>query len=225
MGCHPAKGPGRSAGLRSCLLEGSFYFLGKSGQRTAFDRLHDYQGNSQLLSQRIALIACLNVTVYVVVLDLAEIPRTACQNLLKDFIIIVEGKADITDLSGLTHGLHERKHIQLFYLFPGFLVQGMQKIKIHMIHSQALQLLVKNSLYILFFLQLPDRKFCGQIEGIPVIFFQYLTHKRLAVSIVIRVSRIDIGNAGLDGCIQHFLCFRLIDLSIRRLWKTHASKT
>ena len=70
MGCHPAKGPGRSAGLRSCLLEWSFYFLGKGCQGTAFDRLHDYQGNTQLLSQRIALIACLNVTVYVVVLNL-----------------------------------------------------------------------------------------------------------------------------------------------------------
>ena len=225
MGSHPAQCPGRGACIRTQCLERSFHFLRKCCQRTTFDRLHDHHGNTQLLSQCIPLITCLDVTVYVVILDLAEIPRTACQDLFKHFIIVVEGETDIADLSFLPHSLYKGKNIQIFYCLPSFFIQSMQKIKIHMIHTQTLQLIIKDSLYIFFFLQLPDRQLGCQIERISVILFQHPADKGFAVAIMIRVSRINISNTCLDGCIQHFLCFHLIDLSLRCLRKTHAAKT
>ena len=145
MASHPAQSVGCNALVRIHFTEFGIDIIGEISKASALNRLHDNKRYSQAFSQRIALIPGLLLRIHIVILDLAEIPVTVTDDFIKHFIIIMEGKAIVTDLSFFFELSTVINYTQGFHFFPFFLIYRMQQIEIDIIGLQSLKLLFKNA--------------------------------------------------------------------------------
>ena len=137
----------------------------------------------------------------------------------------MEGKAEETDLSFFFHFFKIRDQTEIQHQLPFFLIQTVEKIKIYIVGLETVQLFLEQAFGIVQGFYVPDGKLGCKEKTAAVVFLQHTPYKRLTVAVVIRISSVNVADACLDGCIQHFLRFWFTDTSVQILRKTHTAES
>ena len=199
--------------------------LRESCQQSSLYRFHNNQRNLLLYGEFIAFQSGLLIYIFVVELELAEVPIFIIEDFLQHFVIIMERKSEVPDASFRFQLFTVVHYTQFYHGTPFVFIQRMQQIIIDIIGLQTFALFLKKSLCILHGIYQPYRQFRCKIQAAAMVFLQCLSQKGLTFSVVIRICRVNIVDSGCNCLVQHFLRFRLIDFSVCGLRESHASKS
>ena len=166
--------------------------------------------------------------IQIVELNLRHAPVIAGQDIAEHLVIIMEGKRGIADAAVLDRAVQKFQHAQRLHFFPALAAQRVQKIKVHIGHVQALELLVQQRVHILPGFHLPHGQLGGQLHALAVAVLEDAAHQRLALPIAVGIGRIDIAQPLIDGRAQHSRCARLVQrrgaVGQRHFGQTHHAK-
>ena len=89
------------------------------------------------------------------------------ENFIQEFRGIVEGNAELTELSLCPFLFQEFKGIPFLTVLICLTADAVDQIEIKVIHMTFFQLLLEDCLHVLFLLHKLDGHLCGKQEGIP----------------------------------------------------------
>ena len=227
----PLQSPLGRSPLDGLFLHRLQHLLRRIGQPSAQQRLHHHHPQTQLRRQHQSTRARLVLRVHVVVLNLAELPQIgAAHDLLKAFVLIVEGESDVPDQPvGLCfRGLVQQLVLQ-HNVAPARTVQRVHQVEVNVIRLQLLQLLAQHPVKILRSLHHPHRQLGGHLHPLAKSSRQRLAQHHLALPRVIWVGGVKVIHAALNGATNHGNGFVLQNVRTQPLpvarGKPHTAKT
>ena len=136
----------------------------------------------------------------------------------------MEGKADIADSAFSSGVFQEFYYPQLFQVFPGAFIKGVQQVVIDVIGIKTLQLLGKIMIHVLLGFDQPGRKLGGHIDALAVNLLDEFPQHRLAFAIMVSPGGVKVIYSMLHGILEHLHSCGAVDLAILSNWQPHATQ-
>ena len=138
--------------------------------------------------------------------------------------VVMEGEAGIAHLALRDSFSIEAFVVQLLHCVHALVVHCVKNVKVHIGGIELFQLLVEKLHHVLMRLDEPDGQLCCQDDLLAVAVLERLADNNFAFAAVIRIRRVDVADAVVDGVANHANRFGFVNFAVRCCWKAHTAE-
>ena len=191
-----------------------FCFRSQFDECSAFQRLHDRNGNSKFCQHFVLFTGSAKFPVKIIQLDLHQIPGVGFGDPFQHLGFAMIGESDPVYLAFRLFPLHEIVKFPFFGDFPMCLVEPVHQVKIEISSFRSPELFVEDPFEIRILLQHHGRHLAGQVIGISRILCQSFASERFAFTVVVHVCGVEIIAACRHCPVQHRLSCLAVDFPV-----------